>query len=647
MCGITGILKIDGKLDVPQALVEKMTHVLAHRGPDASGIHIDKDFALGHRRLKIIDLETGEQPMSSPDRKIWVCFNGEIYNFKEIKEELISKGYRFQTQSDTEVILKSYEAFGIDCVNKFNGMFAFALVDVRQKRAYLVRDRLGIKPLYYTIVNGSVIFASEIKSILLYPGVKREINPNGISSYLSCRYVVGEETLFDNIYSLKPGNMMTVSDSGILFKSYWDIPVIEQKADHGEAFYTDKIRELLTKSVQYRMISDVPIGAYLSGGLDSSLAVAIMAEQSDTPVKTFTIGFEEDGFNEFEYSRMVAERYKTEHREIILSGKNYIDLIPKLISFKDNPLSVPNEVPLYEMSRELKKHITVVLSGEGADEIFGGYGRIFRSPFDYERMELNRNNPDILSGDAGTILLKNLKLKYNKKEFTNVLDHFLFLYDYMGSEDKREYLNYDFYKSLNNDDRLRKFYETHFEQISGLSHYDQYLWIFEKIHLVGLLHRVDMTTMATAVEARVPFVDHNLVEFAFSIPIKYKMRWKSLLHKAMATLHNSDQISEKYDIPKYILRETFKNKLPDKILTRKKVGFPVPLHKWFGKEFNGYTKEILLDERTRNRGILNTLNIEKQLSDSSNFDNQKFGTKIFMLLNFELWCRQYIDETLQ
>lgn len=616
MCGITGVFGIDKKPKITKDLLEKMTKTLAHRGPDACGMHIGTGFALGHCRLKVIDLEGGVQPMASSDGKVWVSYNGEIYNFKEIKGDLYDLGYRFKTDSDTEVLVRAYEEFGIDCIKRFNGMFAIALVDLEKNKFFLARDRLGIKPLYYTVKDGCIIFGSEIKAILEYPGIKREINPYGVSSYLSYRYVLGKETLFRGIFSLSPGHILTVSNSSFKIDSYWEIPIIAQKEDKGEEFYIERLRELFARAVKYRMISDVPLGAYLSGGLDSSLIVALMAELAKEPIKTFTIGFEEKGFNEFEFSRMVASRYKTDHKEILLSGSNYMDLMPKLIAFKDGPLSVPNEVSLYEMSRELKKHITVVLSGEGADELFGGYGRIFRSPFDCERMELNRDN---------------------------IQEHFLSLYNYLSSKDKKCFFQGEFNGSLNGDEKISKLFESYFERIRSLSQYDQYLWIFEKLHLVGLLHRLDMTTMATAVEARVPFVDHKLVEFGFSMPFKYKLRWKSLLHKAIATTKSINEISENYDVTKYILRKSFVDKLPEPIISRKKVGFPVPLHKWFSSTFNGYAKEILLDSKTRRRGILNIKQLEKSLSNAENFKDHKFGIKIFMLLNLELWARMYID----
>jgi asparagine synthase (glutamine-hydrolysing) len=644
MCGITGIFGINKKPKMTDCLLEQMTKKLTHRGPDSVGFRIGDGFALGHCRLKIIDLEGGVQPMSSPDGKVWVSYNGEIYNFREIRDELIGLGYDFKTKSDTEVLVRSYEAFGIDCVKHFNGMFAIALVDLKKNKFFLIRDRLGIKPLYYTIKDGCIIFGSEIKSILAYPGVKREINPYGVSSYLSYRYVLGEETLFRGIFSLSPGRVLTVANSSFKIDSYWEAPIIIQKEDKGESFYIEKIRELLGRAVKYRMISDVPLGAYLSGGLDSSLIVSLMAEYANEPIKTFTIGFQEEGFNEFEFSRMVASRYRTDHKEILLSSSDYIDLIPKLISFKDSPLSVPNEVPLYEMSKELKKYITVVLSGEGADELFGGYGRIFRSPFDYERVKLMRENPGVISGDVKNMLVRNLLEKYKDLDFNTIQDHFLTCYNYLSLEDKRCFLQEEFNLSLNGDEKMGGFFRSCFKRIEGLSQYDQYMWIFEKIHLVGLLHRLDMTTMAVAVEARVPFVDHNLVEFGLSMPFKYKLRWKSLLHKTMATLVSSDQISERYDTTKYILRESFRDKLPETIISREKVGFPVPLHKWFGEKFNGYAKEILLDKRTKRRGILDTKQLEKSLNEIKNFEDHKFGIKIFMLVNLELWARIYIDQ---
>ena len=644
MCGITGIYGFDERCEIPKSLIQKMANTMVHRGPDDFGYYLNENVALGHRRLSIIDLKTGKQPMSDKNGDIWIVFNGEIYNFRELRKDLERKGYTFKTQSDTEVIIYCYEEYGLNCLKRFNGMFAFAIYDKIKKRLFLARDRLGIKPLYYTVTNKEIVFASEIKAILKHPNVKKKVNLYGISSYLSYRYVLGKETLFEGIYTLQPGHFLVYENGNIDEEQYWELPVISQKEDKGDEYYVKKLRELLTRSVKRRMISDVPLGAYLSGGLDSSIIVALMSEISNEPVKTFSVGFKEEGFNEFEYANIMAERYGTDHREILLNAEKYIELMPKLIKCKDAPLSVANEVPLYEMSKELKKDITVVLSGEGADELFGGYGRIFRSPFDYERLKLIEENPDLLDETVKSILMNSLRDKYGDLDFKNELIHFLSTYNWMTLEEKEEIFTDEVNSIIGNDEHVLSVFKEYFDKIEDLNHYDKYLWMFEKLHLVGLLMRVDMTTMAASVEARVPFVDHELVEFAFSLPFKYKIRWKSLLHQAMATVYNSDKISENFDTTKYLLREAFKDKVPEDILYRKKMGFPVPVHQWFGGKFNDYAKQTLLDEKVKKRGIFNTKKIEEWLANSDNFKSHQFGLKIWMLINLELWFREYFDE---
>ena len=479
MCGITGIYVFDEKHEVPKALIEDMTNTMFHRGPDEFGFYVNENLALGHRRLSIIDLKAGRQPMSDKNGYIWIVFNGEIYNFRELRKDLEGKGYTFKTKSDTEVIIYSYEEYGLDCLKEFNGMFAFAIYDKRKKRLFLARDRLGIKPLYYTITDKEIIFASEIKAILKHPNVKKKVNLYGISSYLSYRYVLGKETLFDGIYTLQPGYFLLCEDGKIKEKQYWELPIIPQKEDKGEEYYVRKLRELLTKSVKMRMISDVPLGAYLSGGLDSSIIVALMSDIKNEPIKTFSIGFEEEGFNEFEYARLMVERCKTNHKEILLNAEKYIELMPKLIRYKDAPLSVANEVPLYEMSKELKKDITVVLSGEGADELFGGYGRIFRSPFDYERLKLIENNPDLLDETVKSILVESLRDKYGDLNFKDELSHFLSTYNWITLAEKKEIFTDKVNSIIGDDDHILSVFKGYFDKIKVLDQYDKYLWLFE------------------------------------------------------------------------------------------------------------------------------------------------------------------------
>jgi asparagine synthase (glutamine-hydrolysing) len=641
VCGILGQINF-----VSQAFnreeFQKALNLQQHRGPDDSGIYEAGNFIFGHRRLSIIDLSSeAKQPMVSKCGNYILSFNGEIYNYKEVKLSLLQRGYTFYTSSDTEVLLVAYMEYGIECIEKFIGMFAFCIFDKQKDKFFIVRDRLGIKPLYFYKNREKIIFSSEIKSILAL-GIKRELNSDALSSYLSFRYPILEDTFFHEIYSLAPGHYMEITKGNIETVKYWELrdKFQEQQNDKGEEFYKQKLVELLESSVKYRMISDVKFGAFLSGGVDSSVITAIMAKTSNEPVKTFTIGFEEDGYNEFSYAKTVSELFNTDHKEIILSGKNYVQTMQKLIEFKDAPLSVPNEVPLYLMSKELKKYISVVLSGEGADEIFAGYGRIFRSPYDYERIK----NIDTLNltHNEKEILCKNFIKKYGVKSFTSELEHFMALYEYTSFNDKRSLLHSSLdIESI--EEKLTNKFLFYFNELQDESYHNKLMYVFEKIHLVGLLHRVDTTTMAASVEARVPFVDHRLVEFAFTIPIKYKLKWINENSQKSSKLLMSDEISEKYDVPKYILKSSFEKILPKDILYREKMGFPVPLRNWFGGTFNDYAKEILLSERAKKRNIYNSVNIEKILNSDNLSDHHHIAMQIWMLINLEIFIEKYFD----
>jgi asparagine synthase (glutamine-hydrolysing) len=642
MCGILGKINFKNHMAHDRCNFGEALKLQEHRGPDDCDIVEGDNFIFGHQRLSIIDLNAhAKQPMVSNCGKYTLVFNGEIYNYKEIRKDLVKKGYQFNTESDTEVLLNSYIEYGIKCIKLFIGMFAFAINDKASNLTYVVRDRLGIKPLYYYKNNDAFIFSSEIKSILkLQKNIKQKLNINAISSYLSFRYPILNDTFFKDINSLAPAHYIKISSSNVEFVEYWNIvdSFKEQKNDKGEEYYISELRKILKSSVEYRMISDVPIGSFLSGGVDSSIITAIMSENSQKPIKTFTIGFEDDGFNEFEYANIIANQFETSHKEVVLSSKNYIDTMEKLIYYKDAPLSVPNEVPLYLMSKELKKSITVVLSGEGADEIFGGYGRIFRSPYDYERIK-NIDNLN-LSRKEKEEWCKEFIKKYIKCSFNTEIEHFMNIYSYTSFNDKQELLNKDIDLYEIEKMFLNKFL-YYFEELSDESYYNKLMYTFEKIHIVGLLHRVDTATMASSVEARVPFLDHRLVEFASTIPLKYKLKWNSDKDKNKTKLLMSDKISENYDTPKYILKKAYENMLPNKILYRKKVGFPVPLNKWLGGDFNKYAKKLLLSEEASSRKLYNIHNIEKWLNSEKLSLNHSNAMKIWMLINIELFMKKY------
>jgi asparagine synthase (glutamine-hydrolysing) len=637
MCGILGIVGANPDR-VGRAAFDEALALMRHRGPDESDTwwHVDDSGALnafGHQRLRIIDLHpTSRQPMYSDDGRYVLIFNGEIYNYLELRAELEAGGHTFRTRSDTEVLLASFARHGIECVHRFIGMFAFAIHDLRRNATWIVRDRLGIKPVWLQRGPDELLFASEIKSILALSDKPKELNPAAVSSYLSFRYPILDDSFIAGIESLPPGHFLHFEDGKQTISEYWDPAhaFAAQADDRGEGWYIEQVRETLESAVRYRMIADVPLGAYLSGGVDSSVITALMARQSSEPVKTFTIGFEEKGYNEFEYARLVAERYDTEHREILISGERYIEEMERLISFKDAPLAVPNEVPLHLMSRELKKYITVVLSGEGADEIFCGYGRIYRSPDDFEKLK-SATDPDFLARAAR---------KYGTTYFASELDHFLNVYSYTDAALKRRLLASDF-NNASIDDGIRQKFQGLFDRVADQGYTNKIAYTFEKIHLLGLLQRVDMTTMATSVEARVPFVDHRLVELAFSIPIDYKLRWNDGGARASKLLL-SDEISEVHDTPKYILKRACEDLLPEEVLYRRKMGFPVPLNDWFGGRFRDYARDHLLSARAAQRGIYNAIGIREILDGNALEDDHALAMKIWMLVNLELFCEAYL-----
>jgi asparagine synthase (glutamine-hydrolysing) len=514
----------------------------------------------------------------------------------------------------------------------FIGMFAFVIYDLRDKSLFVARDRLGIKPLYYQKTQNGLCFSSEIKSIIKINGAAPVVNLRAISSYLSYRYTLLGDSFYEGISQLEPGYFLHIKHNGeTVHKRYWSFSekLSEQKIDHGEKYYLENLRELFHSSVKYRMIADVPVGAYLSGGVDSSAVVAEMSKLTSKPIETFTIGFSEKDYNEFEYSQIVSKKFQTNHHEILLSSGDYLGAMQKLISFKDAPLGVPNEVPLYLMSQELRKYITVVLSGEGGDEIFGGYGRIFRSADDFEKL----NN---LSNSTASKLKLSLLSKYKGKKLNSKIDHFLYLYQYT----KSDAINDLFCSNVDSgkfEADLKASFEYYMEEVSKASYVNQMMYVFEKLHLPGLLQRVDVTTMAASVEARVPFVDHRLVEFAFTIPEKYKLKWNSKDCLEASRALTGDSISEVFDTPKYILKKAFEKQLPSTILYRKKMGFPVPLSKWFEGDFMSTAKVILQESKLVDLGIFNKKAINVLLSTNFKSQDHAAAMKLWMIINLELF----------
>lgn len=600
MCGITGIFST-GKVEQLEKRILKMNNSIIHRGPDAGNFFIDGNLAIGHRRLSIIDKSIyANQPMNSNSNRWHIVFNGEIYNFKEIKEKL---DYSFNTLSDTEVIIAAVEENGVEWfINEANGMFAIALFDSINKDLYIIRDRLGIKPLYYFYDGEKIVFASEIKAILNSGLIKAEFNDLAVDEYLANRYIRAPYSFFKNIFQVKPGYYLKLNSK--LDKKhikYWDIPKeFNLSTEYDEELLLNKFDEELTKAIKYRLIADVPLGTYLSGGVDSSIITAITVLNKKEKLNTYTIGFSE--LNEFDFAEIIASQYKTNHHKILIEKDDYVKNWERLIKYKDAPLGVPNEIPLAIMSSILKEKITVVLSGEGADELMGGYGRIYRLPFDYENSDLN----------------------------ISFYDYFIEKYEYVPRTMRDLLIN-------TKKDYRKEFDEIIINEFNKRSNEENVFNFFHKYHVKGLLQRVDMTTMQTAVEARVPFLDHNLIEFVYSkIPYDLKLKWKSEDSKNRATKMNSDSYSEELDTPKYLLRKLAYKYLPKEIVERKKVGFPVPLTEWFDN-LEQLALDKLVNASWLKEGVVQDLILKSK-------KEKRAGQILWMFINVEMFKEIYFQK---
>ncbi len=603
MCGINGMFSVYNILDIEKR-INRMNDLVAHRGPDNKSHRIiTKKVAFGHRRLSIIDTSSrANQPMTSNSGRWTIVFNGEIYNHLNLKNKL---NYDFVTTSDTEVILAYVEQYGFrDFLKNSNGMFAIALYDNMENRLLLARDRFGIKPLYYYIDSDKLIFSSEVKGILGSGLVVADFNESAIDEYLGYRYVREPYTFFNNIFQLDSGSFMSIDNEfNVTNEKYWDLPD-EFNTDHiyDELELSKQLDIQVTSAIKKRLMADVPLGTYLSGGVDSSLISAITSLNSESRVNTYTIGFSE--LNEFKYARLVAEKYNTIHHEIRIDINDYFDTMNEVIGYKDAPLGVPNEIPLALMSKVLKEEITVVLSGEGADELMGGYGRIYRSPFDY---------------------------KNHISEAKSFYDFFIELYEYVPRNIRDNYLNTNTKLRDEFDEKVKR-------EFSYRSNEENVFKFFHKYHVKGLLNRVDITTMLASVEARVPFLDHELVEFSYKIiPYNLKLHWKSNELKEKSKRLVSDDYSEVYDIPKYLLRKIGYDYLQDEIIERKKMGFPVPLNDWL-HSLEKSAKTILKDAYWLKKD-----KIDRLLEESKK--NARAGQIIWMFINVELFRKKYFEKS--
>jgi asparagine synthase (glutamine-hydrolysing) len=612
-------------------VLEAMRDVITHRGPDEAGSFIDHNVGLGHRRLSIVDVASGQQPMTNAeDGTLHITYNGEIYNHADYRESLESRGHVYATHCDTETILHLYEEHGSASVDYLRGMFAFAIWDQRKQELFIARDRLGIKPLYYVHTDdGSLFFGSEIKTLLEARAVKPELNYAVLSDYLANHSTSGEETLFRGVKRLLPGHVMTWRDGELSIRRYWDVDFTKDDADsRDDKTYVKDWSDLFRESVRLRLMADVPLGMFLSGGIDSSAIAAVMSGMVSEPIKTFSVAFAEREANELEYARLIAEAYKTNHHEIIVSPEQFFEALPRLVWHEDEPLAHPSSVALYFVSHLARQHVKVVLTGEGSDELLAGYGRYRRTMWN---LALGRQYQKFTPGIARDTIRKQIeRMLPGGRMRQKLMRTFLVL------SPELESIYFDNFAVFPAPMQQRMFTRETNERIGSVDPYvelrrllertkdlsllDGLLYADIKTYLHELLMKQDQMSMATSVESRVPFLDHKLVEFTARMPDTMKLRGGTT---------------------KYVLRESMKGVLPEKILSRRKMGFPVPIGSWFRGPFKSIVDEYVVSERALSRGIFAPEFVRQLVSLHQ--AGEDHSERLWALVNFEMWQRRFFD----
>ncbi|HOK79805.1 MAG TPA: asparagine synthase (glutamine-hydrolyzing) [bacterium] len=629
MCGICGIAGKEKRIS--DSLIRKMASTMVHRGPDEEGFEFFDNVGLGHRRLRIIDLTTGKQPMSNENHTIFLICNGEIYNFRQLRKSLENCGHVFRTQSDNEVILHLYEQHGTGCLKFLRGMFAFAIWDDRDKTLFLARDRLGKKPLVYSIKNHSIYFASEIKALLEVEEISREINLKAIDLFLTYQAIPAPWTIFKEIKKLPPAHYLIWKDGKVKIERYWQIDFTKKLKLKNEHEYIDAMWEKLVESTKLRMIADVSLGAFLSGGIDSSTIVGIMSEVSKEPVKTFSVGFEESDFSELHYAGIVAKKFRTEHYEFIVKP-DIISILPKLIWYYNEPYADSSMVPTYYVARETSKHVVVALNGDGGDENFAGYTRYWQTELlekiyrAYGYIPLFRKQ-----------ILKTLT-KFHEKFPSNTVFR---IWKWLEETEKYGF-DYAYARrliSFTRDFRLGIYSEEMKKEIADFDSLFLVRKIWDNSGDIDLLEKMlatdfqiylpdvlmvkmDIATMANSLEARSPFLDHEFVELVASFPSHLKMKsFKS----------------------KYLLKKKLKNFLPDEIVTRKKMGFGIPVGRWFRYELKNFLQEILLDKHVSSRGYFKPELVRNMVEQhiSGSVDHT---SRLWSLVMLEMWHKIFVDK---
>lgn len=619
MCGITGIINFNRELDVNPLVIKRMTDSISHRGPDDEGFFIHRNIGFGFRRLSIIDLKGGHQPMPNENNSLHIVFNGEIYNYLENREILLKKGRHFRTETDTEVILHLYEEYGENCLQHLRGMFAFAIWDNNKQQLFCARDRFGIKPFYYYQDHTKLVFGSEIKSILKCEGIDKTLSYDALDSYFAFGYITSDLSIYRNIRKLQPGHFLILSFKDKLsigIKKYWEI-CFDPDYSKTEKQWVEEIEDCFSESVKLHMISDVPFGAFLSGGIDSSSVVAMMAKNSNLPIKTFSIGFKEQKYNELIFAREVAKKYNCEHHEQIIEPES-ISILPQLVRTYDEPFADTSAIPTYYVSKFAREHVTVALSGDGGDELFAGYymykyfNNINRYNLPFPRINgliwgnINKLIPQQIAGKGLTYFLSKNK-------------NYLGAYLCMWTKEERQKLILDdgsarIFTSASELYKIRiliKGIKNNF--ISNLQNLDLQTYLVDDI-----LTKVDRASMMNSLEVRVPLLDHKFAELSFKIPWNLKYNGKT---------------------QKYIFKQTMSPYLPKNILNHSKQGFGVPLSVWFKNDLKEYVNDTILSKNSLLSANLD-INFIKYTIQHNQDGMRDFSTRIWSLLFFEEWLKQ-------
>jgi len=619
VCAICGIYNVGSAEPVSRLVVQAMADTMVHRGPDAEGFYVSGAVGLGHRRLSIIDLAGGAQPMSNHDGSIWIVFNGEIYNFQELREDLTRKGYRFKTRSDTEVIVHLYEEVGEECFRYLRGMFAIALWDQRAHKLVLARDRVGKKPLFYAYSGSRVAFASEIKAILQVPGVSRELDLQAVSDYFSLLYIPAPKSVLKDVRKVRPGHYVVVSPQGFREVEYWDLS-FQQTDALSEREWCERILDAYREAVRIRLVSDVPLGAFLSGGVDSSSVVALMSELTGEPVITSSIGFQEKEFDELNYARLVAARFHTKHYEQVVVPDAVSD-IGKLAWHYDEPFADSSAVPTYYVSKVARRHVTVALSGDGGDENFAGYRRYY---FDHRENKVRR----VVPATIRRLLFGTLASLYPKADWAprflrgkatfqslarSPIEGYFYSVSAWRPARKSQLLHQDLQKSLAGYDTLEVF-RQYYQKADTADPLSKIQYVDIKTYLTDdILVKVDRASMANSLEVRAPILDHRFMELVATIPSSLKLRGRT---------------------GKYVFKKALKTYLPDEILYRDKMGFAIPLASWLRKDLKEMAHSLLLDGQ--DDGLLNQAAVQRAWNEHQS-GWQDRSTELWALLMFRLW----------